>query len=50
LRILSLWFGFTTRVDRATYVRWGVVLMLVKYLLDATMAWAVTGQWWSPER
>ena len=49
-RLVRLWFGFATRIDRRTYVVSGVVLMLVKYLLDATVAWGVTGEWWSPGR
>ena len=49
-RLVRLWFGFSTRIDRRTYVVSGVVLMLVKYLLDATVAWGVTGEWWSPWR
>ncbi len=47
-RLVRLWFGFSTRIDRRTYVVSGVVLMLVKYLLDATVARGVTGAWWSP--
>jgi hypothetical protein len=47
--LLRLWFG-PARVDRAAYLRWGVTLMLAKYLLDATVAWAVTGAWWTPWR
>ena len=34
--LLSLLFGFATRVDRRTYVISGVLLMLAKYTLDAT--------------
>ena len=49
-RLVRLWFGFATRIDRRTYVVSGVVLMLVEYLLDATVAWGVTGEWWSPGR
>jgi len=48
--LLSLWFGFSRRVGRRSYLLSGVVLMLAKYLLDALVAWAVTGQWWSPWR
>jgi hypothetical protein len=47
---LSLLFGFAARVDRRTYVVCGVALMLAKYLLDAIVAWAATGEWWSPWR
>ena len=48
--LLSLLFGFSPRVDRRTYIVCGVVLMLVKYLLDATVAWTFAGAWWSPLR
>lgn len=48
--LLSLLFGFAIRVDRRTYVISGVLLMLAKYTLDATVAWAITGEWWSPWR
>jgi hypothetical protein len=48
--LLSLLFGFATHVDRRTYVISGVLLMLAKYSLDAIVAWAVTGEWWSPWR
>ncbi len=48
--LLARWFGFGTPVDRRTYVLTGLLLMLVKYLLDGTVAWAFTGQWWAPWR
>jgi hypothetical protein len=48
--LLARWFGFRTPVDRRTYVLTGVLLMLVKYFLDGTIAWAFTGQWWAPWR
>jgi hypothetical protein len=48
--LLALWFGFRESVDRRTYVVWGVILMVVKYLLDATVAWTFTGVWWAPWR
>src|SRR4029453_11722348 len=48
--LLSLLFGFAIRVDRRTYVISGVLLMVAKYTLDATVAWAITGEWWSPWR
>jgi Polyketide cyclase / dehydrase and lipid transport len=48
--LLSLLFGFATRVDRRTYVTSGVLLMLAKYSLDVSVAWAITGEWWSPWR
>ena len=48
--LLAHWFGFRTTVDRRSYVVTGVVLMLAKYLLDATIAWLFTGHWWAPWR
>jgi hypothetical protein len=48
--LLALWFGFREPIDRRTYVVSGVVLMIVKYLLDATVAWTVVGAWWAPWR
>src|SRR4029453_16632808 len=48
--LLSLLFGFAIRVDRRTYVISGVLLMVAKYSLDAMVAWAITGEWWSPWR
>jgi hypothetical protein len=48
--LLALLFGFATRVDRRIYVISGVLLMLAKYSLDAMVAWAITGEWWSPWR
>lgn len=48
--LVSLWFGFEQRVNRRAYIVSGVALMLAKYLLDATVAWTVTGAWWAPWR
>ena len=48
--LVSLWFGFERRVDRRAYVLTGLALMVAKYLVDATLAWAVTGVWWAPWR
>ena len=48
--LLRLWFGFSDPVDQATYVRWGVTLMAVKYLIDSTLLLAFTGHWWPPLR
>lgn len=46
--MLRLWFGFSDAVDRATYLRWGVVLMAAKYLIDGALVLAFTGSWWPP--
>ena len=42
------YFGFQEPVDRRTYLRTGIVLMLVKYLVDATVIHSVTGVVWTP--
>src|SRR5436190_17407802 len=36
---LQTWFGVSRRVDRATYAISGVVLMLVKYGVEAALFW-----------
>ena len=46
--ILSRYFGFQEPVDRRTYLRAGVVLMVVKYIVDATVIHSVTGIVWTP--
>ena len=48
--LAALWFGFERRVGRRAYVVSGVALMIAKYLIDAVVAWAVTGNWWDPWR
>jgi uncharacterized membrane protein YhaH (DUF805 family) len=45
---LSLLFGFRHRVDRRLYFRVGVVLMLLKYAVDATVITLTTGRLWTP--
>lgn len=46
--LLSRYFGFQEPVDRRTYLRAGVVLMVVKYIVDATVIHSVTGIVWTP--
>ena len=46
--MLRLWFGFSDTVDRATYFRWGIALMAVKYIIDGALVLAFTGSWWPP--
>ena len=46
--MLRLVFGFRDRVDRATYLRVGLGLMIFKYLSDAAAIYLVTGLLWSP--
>ena len=45
---LQKYFGFTEPIDRRTYLRTGVVLMVAKYLIDATVIYLVTHQVWTP--
>jgi uncharacterized membrane protein YhaH (DUF805 family) len=47
-RLLSRYFGFSEPIDRRTYLRTGVILMVQKYLLDAVVIYVVTGQTWTP--
>ena len=47
-RWLRLWFGFTEPVDRWTYFRHGLGLMLFKYGVDALLVWIGTGRFWDP--
>jgi len=47
-RHLRLWFGFSERVDRRTYVVNGAALLLFKYAVDAGVIWSYTGRLWSP--
>lgn len=48
MRLARLWFGLSERVDRRSYFLSGAGLMLLKYLVDATVVWRFTGHWWSP--
>lgn len=41
-------FGFRERVDRAFYLRVGLGLMLVKYVVDASIIGIATGRLWTP--
>jgi uncharacterized membrane protein YhaH (DUF805 family) len=47
-RLFTFWFRDETPVDRATYLRHGAVLMLVKLGVDALLAWSATHTLWSP--
>ncbi len=47
-RLVDLWFGFTRRVDRRTYLLHGAGLMLGKYLVDAALVYGLTGTRWTP--
>lgn len=48
--VLSLWFGFSERVTRKTYLATGVGLMAAKYALDAGLVYAGTGQLYGPHQ
>lgn len=47
MRIAQL-FSFRDRVDRGLYLRTGLVLMALKYGVDATVIKLVTGETWTP--
>jgi len=46
--LLSRYFGFEAPVDRRMYLRAGVLLMILKYVVDAGAIWLVTHQVWTP--
>jgi uncharacterized membrane protein YhaH (DUF805 family)/putative flippase GtrA len=46
--LLRFWFTFDSPVSRRQYFTHGTALMVVKYLSDAAMIWALTGQRWTP--
>ena len=46
--LLRSWFGFALPVDRRTYVMSGFGLMACKYLLEAGIAWRVSGSFYGP--
>ncbi|MCI0697440.1 DUF805 domain-containing protein [candidate division KSB1 bacterium] len=45
---LSYLFGLQQPVDRKSYFKIGAGLMLVKYLVDASLIFFVTGAFWTP--
>src|SRR5438034_6617570 len=47
-RLARLWFTFESPVDRRTYFRHGLGLMLVKYGVDATLIWSFARIVWTP--
>ena len=47
-RWLRLWFGFSDPVDRGTYFRHGLGLMLFKYAVDSLLVWTFAGRVWAP--
>src|SRR6266571_8370307 len=46
--LARFWFTFESRVDRSSYFRHGFALMVVKYLGDAALIWAVAHIVWTP--
>lgn len=48
MNLLRFWFGFSQPVTARIYLRHGAGLMVVKYLVDATVTWSFTGHWWTP--
>jgi uncharacterized membrane protein YhaH (DUF805 family) len=47
-RLLRFWFTFDAPVSRADYLRHGMALMVVKYLVDASLIWFVAHVRWTP--
>src|SRR5688572_24842141 len=41
-------FGFRERIDRGFYLRVGLGLMLLKYVVDASIIGIATGRLWTP--
>src|SRR5258706_6387127 len=48
LRLVAMWFGMRSPVSARAYAISGVLLMLLKYALDASLVFAVTHRFWSP--
>jgi uncharacterized membrane protein YhaH (DUF805 family) len=48
VRLLRFWFTFDAPVSRAAYLRHGIALMLVKYVVDASLIWLVAHVRWTP--
>jgi uncharacterized membrane protein YhaH (DUF805 family) len=48
LSLLRLWFGFSVRVTRGTYLATGLGLMLLKYFVDAGLAFLATSRLEAP--
>jgi uncharacterized membrane protein YhaH (DUF805 family) len=47
-RLLHFWFVEESRVTRATFLRHGTALMLVKYVVDAGLVWFAQHRIWTP--
>ncbi|MGH7449063.1 MAG: DUF805 domain-containing protein, partial [Longimicrobiales bacterium] len=48
IRLLRFWFTFEENVDRRTYLRHGLALMVLKYGVDALLIAAATSTIWTP--
>jgi hypothetical protein len=48
LRLARFWFTFESPVDRRTYFRHGLGLIIVKYVGDATLIRLLAGVVWTP--
>jgi uncharacterized membrane protein YhaH (DUF805 family) len=46
--LLHFWFLDESRVDRATFLRHGAALVLLKYVVDAALVWIASGKVWTP--
>jgi len=47
-QLLRFWFTFDEPVPRAAYLRHGLALMIVKYLVDAALIWRFAQVPWTP--
>jgi uncharacterized membrane protein YhaH (DUF805 family) len=47
-RLLRLWFTFEEPVSRETYLRHGLALAAVKYVVDAALIYSATRTVWTP--
>ncbi|HYV66706.1 MAG TPA: DUF805 domain-containing protein, partial [Myxococcales bacterium] len=46
--MLRLWFGFSQRIDRSTYLLHGAALMALKLAVDVLAVFLVTARLWTP--
>lgn len=46
--LLRFWFALDQPVGRRDYLLHGLVLVIVKYGVDATLVWVATGELWTP--
>src|SRR5947209_80661 len=48
IHLLRFWFTFDESVSRRAYFTHGAALMVLKYLVDATLIWVIARQPWTP--